>query len=412
MSRTILHCDMNNFYASVECMLNMKLRDKPVAVGGDVENRHGIILAKNYHAKKYGIQTGEALWQAQQKCRDLIIVPPHYEEYLKYSKLAREIYSQYTDLIEPYGMDECWLDVTGSRNISGSGEEIANKLRKQMYFELGLTISVGVSFNKIFAKLGSDMKKPDATTIIPEDTFREKIWHLPASDMLGVGRATEKVLNSYCINTIGDLAHAPRELLKRRLGKCGEMIIDYANGLDHSRVAPFDYEPPIKSVGHGITTKEDLENPAEVWNVMLSLVQDIGHKLRVYNKKAGGVAICIRNNQLETKQWQCQLPVKTYSSAVIAKAAFDLFARSYVWNNDIRSVTVRAINLTSQSEAEQLTFFSNATEVQKRERLEDIIENIRDRFGKNAILPATLCRNIKMPTDRDVELHMPTGMVM
>jgi len=261
MGRTILHCDMNNFYASVECMLNMKLKDKPVAVGGDVENRHGIILAKNYHAKKYGIQTGEALWQAQQKCRDLIIVPPHYEEYLKYSKLAREIYAQYTDQIEPYGMDECWLDVSGSRNISGSGEEIANKLRKQMYFELGLTISVGVSFNKIFAKLGSDMKKPDATTVIPEDTFREKIWHLPASDMLGVGRATEKVLNSYCINTIGDLAHAPRELLKRRLGKCGEMIIDYANGLDHSRVAPFDYELPIKSVGHGITTKEDLESP-------------------------------------------------------------------------------------------------------------------------------------------------------
>ena len=408
----ILHSDLNCFYASVEMMLDPRLRGKAVAVCGATEDRHGIVLAKSELAKRAGVKTGMVNWEAKQRCPDLVLVPPQYEQYLKYSKLAHEIYYRYTDMVEPFGMDECWLDVSGSRNISGSGEEIANKLRKQMYFELGLTISVGVSFNKIFAKLGSDMKKPDATTVIPEDTFREKIWHLPASDMLGVGRATEKVLNSYCINTIGDLAHAPRELLKRRLGKCGEMIIDYANGLDHSRVAPFDYEPPIKSVGHGITTKEDLENPAEVWNVMLSLVQDIGHKLRVYNKKAGGVAICIRNNQLETKQWQCQLPVKTYSSAMIAKAAFDLFARSYVWNNDIRSVTVRAINLTSQSEAEQLTLFSDATEVQKREKLEDTIESIRDRFGKNAILPATLCRNIKMPTDRDVELHMPTGMVM
>ena len=225
MSRTILHCDMNNFYASVECMLDMSLRGHPVAVGGDVENRHGIILAKNYETKKYGIQTGEALWQARQKCKDLIIVPPHYEQYLKYSKLARDVYADYTDQIEPYGMDECWLDVTGSVGIMGSGEKIANEIRERMKFELGLSISAGVSYNKIFAKLGSDMKKPDATTLIPKETFREKIWDLPASDMLGVGRATEKVLSSYGIRTIGQLANTPPELLKHRLGKCGVMII-------------------------------------------------------------------------------------------------------------------------------------------------------------------------------------------
>lgn len=412
MSRTILHCDMNNFYASVECMLDMSLKDKPIAVGGDVENRHGIILAKNYHAKKYGIQTGEALWQAKQKCKDLIIVPPHYDEYIKYSNLAREIYSQYTDLIEPYGMDECWLDVSGCTSLYGSGEEIANKLRMQMKFELGLTISVGVSFNKIFAKLGSDMKKPDATTVIPEETFREKIWGLPASDLLGVGRATEKVLNSYCIKTIGDLAQTPPQLLKNRLGKCGEMIVLYANGLDYSPVASMDFEPPIKSIGHGITTREDLINSAEVWNVMLSLVQDIGHKLRKYGKKAGGVAIYVRNNKLETKQWQCQLPVKTCSSAVIAEAAYELFVKSYVWNNDIRSVTVRAINLISQSEPEQLSLFSDAKKVMKKEQLEYTLEVIKERFGKDAIVPATLCKTFKMPTDRDIELQMPTGMVM
>jgi DNA polymerase-4 len=412
MDRCILHCDMNNFYASVECMLDMSLRGHPVAVGGDVENRHGIILAKNYEAKKYGVSTGEALWQARQKCRNLIIVPPHYEQYLKYSKLAREIYADYTDQIEPYGMDECWLDITGSVPLMGSGEEIANEIRERMKFELGLSISVGVSFNKIFAKLGSDMKKPDATTVIPKETFREKIWSLPASDMLGVGRATEKVLTSYGIHTIGELAKTPPELLQSRFGKCGLQILRYANGGDCSPVAKQDYEPPIKSIGHGITTKEDLENAAEVWNVMLSLTQDIGHKLRVYNKDAGGIAIDIRDNQLEHRQWQCQFPARTHSTSYIAKSAFDLFMRSYPWSNPIRSVTVRVINLSSQDLPEQLDLFIDRTQIERHEKLESVVEQLRDRFGKYAVIPAALCsQNSKMPTDREIELKMPTGMV-
>ena len=263
MERTILHCDMNNFYASVECMLDPKLRGKPVAVGGDVENRHGIILAKNYEAKQYGVQTAEALWQAKQKCPNLIIVPPHYEEYLKYSRLAHSIYAEYTDRIEPYGMDEVWMDITGSTRLFGDGEKVANELRRRIKFELGLTISVGVSFCKVFAKLGSDMKKPDAVTIIPQDSFREVIWDLPASDMLGVGRSTEKLLSSYGIRTIGQLANAYPDMLERKLGKNGMMLVAFANGLDRSRVAPQDYEPPMKSVGHGITTVQDLENNAE-----------------------------------------------------------------------------------------------------------------------------------------------------
>ena len=221
MERTILHCDMNNFYASVECMLNPSLRGHPVAVGGDVENRHGIILAKNYEAKKFGIETGEALWQAKQKCPKLIIVPPHYEECLKYSRLAHSIYADYTDLIEPDGMDEVWIDVTGSTKAFGSGEVIANTLRERIKYELGLTSSVGVSFCKVFAKLGSDMKKPDAVTVIPKGNFRDIIWDLPASDMLGVGRSTEKFLSSYGIHTIGQLANAYPDLMKRKLGKNG-----------------------------------------------------------------------------------------------------------------------------------------------------------------------------------------------
>ena len=412
MDRVILHSDMNNFYASVECMLNMSLRGHPVAVGGDVENRHGIILAKNYEAKKFGIQTGEALWQAKDKCKDLIIVPPHYEQYLKYSKLAREIYSDYTDQIEPYGMDECWLDVTGSVWKYGSGENLANIIRERMKFELGLSVSVGVSFNKIFAKLGSDMKKPDAVTVIPRETFREKIWNLPASDMLGVGRATEKVLTMYGIKTIGDLAKTPPEIIKGRLGKCGVMCIMYANGLDASPVAPMDYEGPIKSVGHGITTRQDLENPAEVWNIMLSLTQDIGRKLRTYEKRAAGVQIDIRDNQLCHRQWQCPLKNRTNSSAIIAQTAFELFNKSYRWNYPIRSLTVRAINLHSANEPEQVDLFGDVDRVDKRERIEAVMEEIKDRFGKYAIMPAALCQvNEKLPTDREVELTMPTGMV-
>lgn len=413
MERTILHCDMNNFYASVECMLNPSLRGHPVAVGGDVENRHGIILAKNYEAKKFGIQTGEALWQAKQKCPKLIIVPPHYEEYLKYSRLAHSIYADYTDLIEPYGMDEVWMDVTGSTKAFGSGEVIANTLRERIKYELGLTISVGVSFCKVFAKLGSDMKKPDAVTVIPKDSFRDIIWDLPASDMLGVGRSTEKFLSSYGIHTIGQLANAYPDLMQRKLGKNGIVLLAFANGEDRSKVAPQDYEPPMKSIGHGITTMQDLENNAEVWNIMLALTQDIGHKLRVYNKNAAGVAIYIRyivDKQIAGKQWQCQLPVRTHSAAIIAKEAYRLFERSYGWEYPIRSVTVRAINLCSQDLPEQLQIFSDAATVERKEKLETAIEDIRRRFGKYSIQPACLCQNIKMPTDREVELRMPTGM--
>lgn len=413
MERTILHCDMNNFYASVECMLNPSLRGHPVAVGGDVENRHGIILAKNYEAKKFGIQTGEALWQAKQKCPKLIIVPPHYEEYLKYSRLAHSIYADYTDLIEPYGMDEVWMDVTGSTKVFGSGEVIANTLRERIKYELGLTISVGVSFCKVFAKLGSDMKKPDAVTVIPKDSFRDIIWDLPASEMLGVGRSTEKFLSFYGIHTIGQLANAYPDLMQRKLGKNGMVLLAFANGEDRSKVAPQDYEPPMKSIGHGITTMQDLENNAEVWNIMLALTQDIGHKLRVYNKNAAGVAIYIRyivDKQIAGKQWQCQLPVRTHSAAIIAKEAYRLFERSYGWEYPIRSVTVRAINLCSQDLPEQLQFFSDAATVERKEKLETAIEDIRRRFGKYSIQPACLCQNIKMPTDREVELRMPTGM--
>lgn len=410
MDRIILHCDMNNFYASVECMLRPELRDKPVAVCGSVEERHGIVLAKNYKAKAYGVKTAEAIWQAKQKCPNLVIVEPHYEQYLRFSKLAREIYSRYTDRIEPYGMDECWLDITGCTR-GRSGFEIADEIRRTVKFELGLTISVGVSFNKIFAKLGSDLKKPDAITVIERASFREIVWPLDASEMLGVGRATTRKLLYYGIHTIGELANAPEELLKHIAGKNGLALKRYASGEDLSPVTHQNYIMPIKSIGHGITTIQDLENSAEVWSIMLELSQDIGSKLMKNKKRAGGVAISIRDNELFSKEWQCQLSLPTQSPSYIAKAAFELFVRGYGWARPIRSVTVRAIYLTDIDAPIQYDIWADPDKVEKRERLDAAVEAIRGRFGKDSIRNAVLLMPMKLSEKRSVEIVMPSGMV-
>ena len=410
MARNILHCDMNNFYASVECMLNPALKEYPVAVCGSVEERHGIVLAKNYKAKAFDVKTGDTVWQAQQKCRDLVIVPPHYEEYIKYSKLARSVYERYTDQVEPYGMDECWLDITGTGSLFGSPVEVANKIRETIKFELGLTISVGVSFNKIFAKLGSDMKKPDAVTVIPKDTFREKIWKLPSADLLGVGRATQRTLDSYGIRTIGALAQTDPEFLRSVLGKNGVALWNYANGNDLSLVAKKDFVSPIKSVGHGITTVADLEKPEQVWPVFLELTQDIGHKLRVHGLSAEGVAIHIRDNTLCTRQWQTKIDLPTQSPMVLAKRAFQLFEARYGWYNPIRSVTIQAINLIPQDTPRQIGLFMDVEKQEKLERLEKCIETIRRRFGKDSIRNGVLYQDLQLPPEK-VEITMPTGMV-
>lgn len=408
--RAILHIDMNNFYASVECMLNPELKPYPIAVCGNQEERHGIVLAKNYAAKALGVSTGEAIWQAKMKCKDLIVVPPHYDQYMRFSKLARDIYSRYTDLIEPFGMDEVWADVTGSQAIFGSSLEIAEKIRKTVKYELGLTVSIGVSFNKIFSKLGSDMKKPDAITVIPKETFREMIWNLPASDMLGVGRATSKKLSSVGINTIGDIARFPCDFFRKRLGKCGVALWRFANGLDESQVTVRDIEMPDQSVGHGMTAIQDLENDAEVWKFILELAQDIGHKLHIFNKRAMGVAIYVRDKELFTKQWQCTLDMPTQSSSCIAEKAFSLFVDNYAWKYPIRSLTVRAINLVSFNTEYQLNMFLDSEKMLKNEMLDKTVEDLRCRFGKKIIRKACLLDNKKMSDKGNPNIIMPTGI--
>lgn len=324
--RTILHSDMNCFYASVEMMLDPSLRGKPVAVCGSTENRHGIVLAKSELAKKAGIKTGMVNWEARQLCPGLVMVKPQYDQYLKYSELARNIYQRYTDQVEPYGMDECWLDVTGSRGVCGDGMKIAESIRQEIKEELGLTVSIGVSFNKIFAKLGSDMKKPDAVTEITKATFQEKVWPLPAADLLFVGRATDAKFRNYGIHTIGDIAATDPQFLKRLLGVNGFQLWRYAAGKDDTPVMHKDFVSPIKSVGHGITCVADLLDDEEVWKVMLELSQDIGHRLRLHKLKATGVQISIRSNDLGFRQFQAPLSLSTQSPMMIAKRLM-LFSR-------------------------------------------------------------------------------------
>ena len=404
--RIILHSDMNSFYASVEMMLDPRLKGKAVAVCGATEERHGIVLAKSELAKKSGVKTGMVNWEAKQRCPGLILVPPQYDQYLKYSTLAHEIYYRYTDLVEPFGMDECWLDVSAS-GVYGTGMEIAEKIRTACREELGLTVSIGVSFNKIFAKLGSDLKKPDAVTQITREDFREKVWPLAASELIYVGRATEKKLANYGIHTIGELAAVPPDILQGWFGINGLKLWAYANGADKSRVMHKEFVSPMKSIGHGITCTADLDNEEEVYRVLLELAQDVGHRLRLHNLTAQGVQIFVRGNDLLGSQYQCKLPFRTQLPSEITAAGFRLFQERYRWNTKVRAVCIRAIDLVPKSDAEQLNMFVDTARLDRRERLEDAIEALRDRFGKRAITYATLLGDLKMPDDGRHSVKMP-----
>ena len=410
MERAILHSDLNSFYASVEMMLDPSLRGKAVAVCGSTEDRHGIVLAKSDKAKKAGVKTGMVNWEAQLLCKDLIVVPSQYDQYLKYSKLTQAIYQRYTDLLEPFGMDECWLDVTGSHRICGDAMSIAEKIQHTVREELGLTVSIGVSYNKVFAKLGSDMKKPDAITEIRSDTFKEMVWSLHCSERIYCGRATTAKLEKYGIYTIGDVAQTDPNFIRQILGVNGLALWKYANGADSSAVMHKDCVSPIKSVGHGITCMSDLENDDEVWKVILELCQDVGHRLRLHELSARGVQVAVRGNDLFGSQFQCKLPCKTQLPSEIGSAAYRLFRERYQWNSKVRAVTVRAIDLVPQNETEQLSIFVDSEKLTRREKLEDAIEELRGRYGKHAVTYGVLLGDLKMPNDGRHKVKMPGKM--
>ena len=405
--RAILHSDANCFYASVETVLNPEFRGKAIAVCGSPEERHGIVLAKSEKAKRAGVKTGMANWQAKQCCRDLIIVPPQYDYYLKFSKLLHGIYRRYTDQVEPFGMDECWLDVTYS---PGDPMEIAEEIRQAVKDELGLTVSIGVSFNKVFAKLGSDYKKPDAITQISKEHFKEIVWPLPCSDLLYCGNATTAKLGSMGVRTIGGIALLPVDVMQRKFGKNGVALWKYANGLDDSRVAHQDYTAPAKSVGHGITCVADLENMDEARKVIFALSLDIGYKLRYMNLRATGVQLYVRDSELSFCSWQKRLEMATQDEGTIALAAYTLLEEKYSWRNPIRSITVTAIQLDSSQNPTQLSMLLDYERLVRREKLNESIDTIRDRYGKYAVIPALVLDEKKMPVGNDREIIMPGYM--
>ena len=387
--RTILHVDLNNFYASVECLYNPTLRNKAVAVAGDPANRHGIILAKNMPAKLCGVKTGEAIWQAKEKVPDLICVPPHYDKYLRFSRAARKIYYRYTNQVESFGIDEAWLDVTGSENLFGSGPEIAKKIRKTMKNELGLTVSIGVSWNKIFAKFGSDYKKPDAVTLITPENYRQIIWPKPASELLYVGHATERKLKGIAVFTIGDLAKRDPALLKLSIGKWGLILSDFARGLDTAPVRIIDERSAIKSIGNGVTTPRDITNADDAKLVFICLAESVAARLRENGLKCTGVEITLRDSSLYTVTRQMKLPCPTCYSEDIINAAMQLLYKNYDFytNKHLRSLGVRGINLVTADAGIQLDLFRDDN-LDKKEKLAKAVDQLRYRFGHNAILRA------------------------
>lgn len=378
MNHVILHSDMNNFYANVESLYNPAFREKPMAVVGDPEARHGIVLAKNYHAKQYGIQTGDPIWMARQKCPDIIFSEPHYDRYIHFSQMAREIYEEYTDQVESFGLDECWLDVSGVQDLFGSGKQIADTIRERVKFELGLTASVGVSYNKIFAKLGSDLHKPDATTVIGHD-FREKIWHLPADMLLYVGRATYEKLRSRGIKTIGDLAQTDSSYLQQLLGKNGLMLWAFANGLDTLPVSRTGTSRIIKTIGNSTTAPRDLITEDDIKITLYILAESVAERMRREKFCCKGVQITIRDNQFTSFERQGRLQIPTCTSQDIFYKAYELFKRNKP-ENPVRSLGVRAIQLMTR-EYQQLSFLEESVKRQKQEDLERAVDNIRSRFG-------------------------------
>jgi DNA polymerase-4 len=390
MERVILHSDLNNFYASVECLYNPEIRDKPVVVGGSPEARHGIVLAKNQIAKKAGIKTGEVLWQAKQKCPSLVIVRPNYSLYLRFSKMVHDIYKHYSDMIEPFGIDEAWVDVTNSAGLFGTGEDIAWKIKDRIKDELGITASIGVSYNKIFAKLGSDYMKPDAVTVITEDNFKYIVWPLPVSDLLYVGRATLKKLVNVGILTIGDLANASPIFLKKYLGKWGEYLWTFANGYDNSPVAKSGDESVIKGIGNSMTTPKDLicNDDAKVTITVLS--DSVAERLRKHGFKCRTIQIYIRDKELESFERQAKLIKPTHISREISTKAMEIFLANYAWNKPIRSLGVRATDLVTADTCTQLTIFEDENKRIKLETLEDSIDKIRERFGHYSVQKALL----------------------
>ncbi|MDR2513790.1 MAG: DNA polymerase IV [Christensenellaceae bacterium] len=394
--RTILHADLNNFYASVESLEHPEYRQVPLAVCGEESLRHGIVLAKNDAAKALGIYTGQVVWQARQICPHLLVVPPHMEKYREYATMARAIYARYTDRVEPFGLDEAWLDVSGSASLFGSGRRIADRLRADMLRETGLSISVGVANNKVFAKLGSDMKKPNATTVLLPSEYRQTIWPLPAGEMLYVGRSARRKLQDIGLYTIGDLARAPLGTLSALLGKWGETLHAYANGLDDSPVAFFDHRDAIKSIGNSTTLAQNLQNAEEIKLVFQVLADSVSSRLRKAGLKAATLHIGVRNADLTWAGKQTKLAAPSCLFRELWESALALYLSAFDQGNPVRALGLRCSDLRPFSEGMQMDIFSRQLRRARDENLELAVDSLRERFGFFSVRHASLLETAKV----------------
>ena len=403
--RVILHCDCNNFYASVESIDHPEFRSVPMAVAGDPTQRHGIILAKNEKAKAFGVKTAETIWQARQKCPDLLLLPPHHEKYEEISRRINGIYRSYTDMVEPFSVDESWLDVTGSQRLFGDGKTIADRLRREIREKIGVTISVGVSFNKIFAKLGSDYKKPDATTVIlPEDVERI-VYPLPVGELFGVGERMQVALENLGIRTIGQLAATDPDFLQRRFGKAGQTLSLYARGLDDSPV--LHRREPIKSVGNGQTFPRDLVGRGEIYSHLLALSDTVAGRLRKEGKKGRTVQVSVKDPMLTVVQRQKKLETPTHLAKEIAGAAMELVEANWrVSSAPIRALTVTVTDLSDENDYPlQYSLLPSEKEkhLAKQEQVESAMDRLRGRYGKNIIAFGTSTQFEHREEDSDKE---------
>ncbi len=407
MKRIILHCDLNNFYASVECVKNPKLKGKCVAVCGSEDDRHGIVLAKSQPAKILGVKTGDTIIEARRKCGNLIVVRPDFDAYYDYSEKVKSIYSRYTDLIEPFGMDECWLDVSGSVNLFGDGFTIAEEIRNSVREETGLTISVGVSFNKVFAKLGSDMKKPDATTVISKENYKEKVWCLNANEMIFVGRRTFKTLQKYGIITIGDIACTQPEFMKKILGKNGFDLWAYANGLDFSPVSHIDSKPIPQSISRGITCMESLLSVYEAERVVAELSVKVSKNLRREHLLATGVQLAIKEDDLTVQQYSDNLEFPTHNAKEIYEISQKLLFQKHIWKRNIRALTVRTYNLVKEENYQQLHIDFDIDTHEKICVIDNTLNGIRNKIGNQKIFNGCRLYGTKMPVSKSEHSSLP-----
>ncbi len=392
MDRIILHSDCNNFFASVECVSRPELRDVPVAVSGAVELRHGIILAKNEIAKKFGVKTAEPVHQALKKCPKLVLLPPHHSLYEEYSQKINEIYRDYTDLVEKFSIDESWLDVTGSTRLFGDGKTIADTIRNRINSELGITVSVGVSFNKIFAKMGSDYKKPDATTVIDRENFRKILYPMPVSNMIFVGKSAADTLYRCNIRTIGDLANASPDFLSKKLGKMGITLSRYARGEDDSPVTPYYYEAPPKSIGKGMTFVRNLLGEEDIKKGVFALSDNIARKMREKDIKCQTVKVQIKDSELRTITRQKTLEVPTYLAKDIAAVSMQIISENWSMKKPVRMITITGANFTSGDAGKQISLFDEV-KPDKSENIEKTIDKIRQMYGKDSIGRANIIDN-------------------